>query len=404
MPVFRFKAVTSAGETLVGEMEAASREEVVARLQDAGNIPIEAREAGAEGGLAIGSLFRRKAMSEVQVAMFTQQLGTLLSAGQPLDRALQMLSEQPDTEEGQRLIERIRDVVREGGSLSSALEQQHGMFTRLYINMVRAGEASGTLNDTLKRLAEYLERSRQLKAKVINALIYPALLVSLVVLSLIALMVVVVPNFEPVFEAMGDDLPWITVIVLAVAGVLQKFWWLIGVVIVGGALWLRAQFQSPERRGPFDRRLLRSRFFGGLVAKVETARLARTLGTLVRNGVPLLTALSISKNVLSNTVLVEAVEHAANEVKTGGGLAYSLGIRKVFPKLALQMIAVGEEAGDLDGMLIRTADTFDEEVSHATERMLSALVPVITLLMTVVVGSIMIAIILPIINMSNLVQ
>lgn len=404
MPLFRFKAVAPTGETLVGEMEASSRDEVVMRLQDAGNVPIEAREASSAGGMALGSLISRSPMSDVQISMFTQQLGTLLGAGQPLDRALQMLAEQPDSDAGQRLIERIRDFVRGGGSLSSAMEQQHGVFSRLYINMVRAGEVSGSLTDTLKRLAEYLERSRQLKSKVINALIYPALLVTLVIFALITLMIVVVPNFEPVFEAMGDDLPWITVIVLAVAGVLEKFWWLLILGIVGGGLWLRAQFADSERRVPFDRRLLSMRIVGPLITKIETARLARTLGTLVKNGVPLLTALSISKNVLSNTILVQAVDAAANEVKTGGGLAYALGIPKVFPKLALQMIAVGEEAGDLDGMLIRTADTYDDEVSHATERFLSALVPVITIIMAVVVGAIMLAIILPIINMSNLIQ
>jgi len=404
MPLFRFKAVTGAGETLVGEMEAATREEVVMRLQDAGNIPIEAREAGAAGGLALGSLLRRAPMSDVQIAMFTQQLGTLLSAGQPLDRALQMLAEQPDSDEGQRLIERIRDVVREGGSLSSALEQQHGVFSRLYINMVRAGEVSGSLNDTLKRLAEYLERSRQLKSKVVNALVYPAMLVTMVIFALITLMVYVVPKFEPIFEAMGDDLPIITVVVLFFAGILEKFWWLIAIAVVGGSLWLRGQFANPETRGPWDVRLLKMKFFGPLVTKIETARLARTLGTLVKNGVPLLTALSISKNVLGNTVLVQAVDHAANEVKTGGGLAYALGIRKVFPKLAIQMIAVGEEAGDLDGMLMRTADTFDDDVSHTTERLLSAMVPVITAVMALVVGAIMIAIILPILNMSDLIS
>lgn len=404
MPLFRFKAIAPTGETLIGEMEASTRDEVVMRLQDAGNVPIEAREASSAGGMALGSLISRSPMNDVQIAMFTQQLGTLLSAGQPLDRALQMLSEQPDSEAGQRLIERIRDVVRGGGSLSSALEQQHGVFSRLYINMVRAGEVSGSLNDTLKRLAEYLERTRQLKSKVINALVYPAMLVGMVIFALITLMIYVVPKFEPIFEAMGDDLPFITVFVLFIAGILEKFWWLLGLSLVGGTLWIRGQFANSETRVPWDIRLLKLRFIGPLITKVETARLARTLGTLVKNGVPLLTALSISRNVLSNTTLIKSVDEAANLVKTGGGLAYSLGVSKVFPKLAIQMIAVGEEAGDLDGMLIRTADTFDDDVSHTTERLLSALVPAITAIMAVVVGMIMIAIILPILNMSDLIQ
>ncbi|MBK6726183.1 MAG: type II secretion system F family protein [Xanthomonadales bacterium] len=404
MALYRYKAVAPTGETLNGQMEAASRDEVVLRLQDAGNLPIEAVEAGAGGGFNLEQLLRRSAMSQAQIVGFTQQLGTLLGAGQPLDRALHMLSEQPDSEEGRRMVERIKDAVRGGSTLSTALEQQHGVFSRLYVNMVRAGEVSGSLTDTLRRLAEYLERSRQLKGTVVNALIYPAILIGMVILSLVTLMVYVVPNFEPIFTELGDNLPLITKVVLAIAGALQGFWWLMLIALGAGVWWMNQQWSKPESRALWEARLLAFGKIGELAQKVETARLARTLGTLLQNGVPLLNALSIAKNVLGNTVLAAAVEASANEVKTGSGLAFALGASKKFPRLALQMIAVGEEAGELDGMLMKVADTYDTDVRNSVERLLAALVPALTVLMAVMIGMIMLAIILPILDMSSLVE
>src|SRR5687768_10543745 len=181
MALFRYKAVTSAGDTIEGQMEAASRDEVIGKLQDGGHVPLDAREASAGGASGLTSLFRRSEFSGPQLTQFTMQLATLLGAGQPLDRALQILTELPEDEEARKLIDRVREIVRGGTPLSSALEQQHGVFSRLYINMVRAGEASGSLQDTLKRLAEYLERSRATRDSIVSAMIYPAILMVLVI-------------------------------------------------------------------------------------------------------------------------------------------------------------------------------------------------------------------------------
>ncbi|MGD9583803.1 MAG: type II secretion system F family protein [Lysobacterales bacterium] len=404
MALFRYKAVTASGETLVGEMEAGSRDEVVSRLQDAGNVPIEAAEAGSGGGMALAALFKRSAMTGGQLATFTSQLGTLLGAGQPLDRALATLSENAETEAMRAMIERIKDGVRSGTPLSNALEQQHGVFSRLFVNMVRAGEVSGSLTDTLKRLADYLDRSRELRALVINALIYPAILVGMVIFALFALMLFVVPNFQPIFEQLGDNLPLITSVVLFVARSLQSFWWLMLLSVVGLAWLIADQYSKPDSRRRIEQWLLARGGIGTLITKVETARLARTLGTLVKNGVPLLSALTIARNVLGNTVIAAAVEKASDEVKTGSGLAFALSTSKRFPKLALSMVAVGEESGELDGMLMKVADTFDADVKNSVERLLAAMVPAITAIMTVVVGGIMLAIVLPLLSMSELVQ
>jgi general secretion pathway protein F len=405
MALFRYKAVTPAGETLEGQMEAASTEEVIAKLQDAGNIPLDARaaEAGDSGSL-LAALTRRSAFSAAQVVQFTQQLATLLGAGQPLDRALQILLDLPEGDKAKRMLERIRDTVRGGAPLSDALEAEHGVFTRLYVNMVRAGEAGGSLDDTLKRLADYLERTRELKGNVINAMIYPAFLIGMVFMSLLILLIYVVPQFVPMFKDMGVEMPLITKIVFGVGTVLQNFWWLGLILAFAGVAWLRRQYAQPDTRLALDRRLLGLRVVGNVILKLETARLSRTLGTLLKNGVPLLAALTISRNVMGNSALQEAVAVATEEVKRGMGLGYALSQSKRFPKLALQMVAVGEESGELDTMLLKVADTFDVEVKNTLDRLLAALVPVVTIVMTVLVAMIMMAIILPIMNLAGSVQ
>ncbi|HVV96939.1 MAG TPA: type II secretion system inner membrane protein GspF [Rhodanobacteraceae bacterium] len=405
MTLFYYKAVTPSGETLEGQMDVGTHDEAIGKLQDAGNIPLEVREAdsGDSAGL-FAALFKRATLREAQVVQFTQQLATLLGAGQPLDRALQILLDLPEGEKAKRMLERVRDQVRGGTPLSDALEAEHGSFSKLYVNMVRAGETGGSLDNTLARLGDYLERSRQLRSSVINAMIYPAFLVGMVIFSLMILLVYVVPQFAPMFADMDIEMPLITKIVLAVGSTLQSFWWLIIVLIVLGVGWFRRQMANPEARLKIDERLLKMRIVGDVTRKIETARLARTLGTLLKNGVPLLTGLATARNVMTNTVLAQSVEQAAEEVKTGGGLGYALAQSKRFPKLALQMISVGEESGELDTMLMKVADTFDIEVKNTLDRLLAALVPATTIVMTVVVAMIMLAIVLPIMNIAGAVH
>lgn len=402
MPLFEYKAVAPSGETVQGTMEAASLEVVVLKLQEAGNIPLQARESG--GGLSLSNLrLGRRGMNAREVGEFTQQLSTLLGAGLPLDRSLQVLFELAESARVRRTVREIRDRVREGGSLSDALEEQHGAFNRLFVNMVRAGEIGGTLDVTLDRLSDYLERSRDLKDSVISALIYPALLLLLAAGSLILLLVYVIPQFTPIFEELGGELPLITRMVLGVASVLQNFWWALILLVVLVVWWFRRMLADPGKRFAWDERVLSTRWVGDLVAKMETARLTRTLGTLLTNGVPLLSALSIARNVISNTVLRKDVSDAAREVKTGGGLARNLAKGGRFPRLALQMIAVGEETGQLDNMLMKVADTYDKEVRNTIDRLLSVFTPVVTLLLAVMIGTIVLSVLLAILSINDLV-
>ena len=404
MPLFRYKALNARGETLDGQMEAASGAEVAARLQEQGHLPIEARLASEGGGEpAWRALFKPKPFAGERLVQFTQQLATLLGAGQPLDRALGILLELPEDALAKRTITDIRDAVRGGASLSTALERQHGTFSRLYVNMVRAGEAGGSLHDTLQRLADYLDRSRALRSRVINALIYPAILLVMVTLSLMFLLGYVVPQFAAMYDSLDAPLPWFSRLVLGLGMFVRGWWWLLLAVPLLALVWLDRKRRDPAFRARLDAWLLDRRFAGPLVAKLETARLARTLGTLLKNGVPLLTALGIGRNVLGNRTLVDAVEAAADEVKNGVGLSAALGRSKRFPRLALQMIQVGEESGALDGMLLKTADTFEQETGLALDRMLAALVPVVTMVLAAVVGMVILAVLSPIYDLTNVI-
>lgn len=405
MAQFHYKAVSDAGETLQGQMEAASVEEVIARLQDQGHTPLEAQPAnGATGGNGLAALFKRGPFSGDQLAQFTHQLATLLGAGQPLDRALGILLELPEGESAKKLVERIRERVRSGNSLSSALDEEHGVFPKLYVSLVRAGEAGGSLEETLRRLADYLERAQALRGSIVNALIYPAFLLVGVLGSLILLLAYVVPQFVPIFQDMQVPIPWITQAVLMLGNALQNGWWLILLLLGGGLLYWRARMRDPQLRLAWHRRLLTLRLIGPLLLKVETARIARTLGTLLKNGVPLLSALSIARQVTDNRALDAALLEAHEQVKGGAGLSLALGQSKLFPRLAMQMVQVGEEAGQLDGMLLKVADTFELESRRAIDRLLAALVPALTIVMTVMVAIIMAAILLPLLSLTSNMQ
>jgi len=403
MPLFEYKAVSPSGEVVRGAMEAASESSVISKLQEGGNIPLSTNVAG-EGSFNFDTFsLKRRGMNVREVGQFTQQLATLLGAGLPLDRSLHVLLELSENDRIKQCVTAIRDQVREGGSLSDALDAQHGSFSRLYVNMVRAGEIGGSLDTTLDRLADYLERSKDLKDSVVSAMIYPIMLMVLAGGSLILLLVYVIPQFTPIFEELGGDLPLITKMVLAVGSILQHFWWgLIGLTLLAVILF-RRMLSSPQRRLGWDRRVLNMRWVGDLVSKMEIARLSRTLGTLLTNGVPLLSGLSIARNVMTNTVLQQSLVDTTQEVKTGGGLAHNLAKDGNFPRLALQMVSVGEETGQLDIMLLKVADTYDKEVRNTIDRLLSIFTPVITLVMAVMIGTIVMSVLMAIMGINELV-
>lgn len=402
MASFHYKAVTPAGETVEGRMDAASVEDVIARLQEQGNVPLEAGDA-AGGGSLFGGL-RRKTLGGAALVEFTRQLGILLHAGLPLDRSLQMLQELPEGERARHVVTRIRDRVRGGSSLSRALEEEHGVFPKLYLSMVRAGEAGGALDAALARLADYLERARTLRESVIGALVYPAFLLFGVLGSLVLLLAFVLPQFVPIFHDMNVPIPFITRALMAVGSLLHDWGMLLLAVLIVLGLWVAARMRDPEIRRAFDARLLRVRVLGPLLLKVDTARLLRTLGSLLKNGVSLLSALGIARQVVSNRELSAQLAPATEAVKGGDSLSRALATHTPFPKLAIQITMVGEESGTLDSMLLRAADTYDGEVKSAIDKMLAALVPVLTIVMALLVAGIMLSILLPLLSLTGSIQ
>jgi general secretion pathway protein F len=402
--LFRYKFVDPSGDVQEGEMEGDSQEAVIRRLQEAGHVPIRADEVKAGGyrwGLRLPSLRRNRA-SRKDIGIFTQQLETLLRAGLPLDRALGLLEGLAESETMANLVQRMQEAVRGGSALSAALEAQHGVFSRFYVSMVRAGEAGGALDTVLARLSDYLERSKELRDTVLSALIYPAILLTVALLSVVILLTLVVPQFSQLFHDMGKALPLPTQVVVSIGDGFRGYWWAILLVLLGAWLLVRRWLDDPVQRVRWDGWLLRMRLIGDLVVRVDVARFSRTLGTLLGNGVPLLTALSIVKEVVGNRVLVQAIDAVAARTQQGEGLAQPLTDTEVFPKLAVQMIRVGEESGRLEEMLLQVADTYDREVQTTVKRLLALLEPVLILTLGVIIAAIIMSILVAILSLNQL--
>jgi len=404
MPRYRYEAVDNAGEVLRDEIEAPTLEAAVERLRDQGLLPLSVNEAKGgflRGGLGQPWFSQRRALSRKSVTLLTQQLANLLHAGMPLDRALTILISVSEDEQAQTLLERVQEKVRGGSSLADALEAQ-GAFSRFYLNMIRAGEAGGALEVVLKRLTEFLERSQALRETVTSALIYPIILLSVSALSVIILLTFVVPQFQQLFADAGKALPLATQIVIAVGDGFRHYWWVGAMLLVLLVAALRQQLSQPASRARWDRWFLSLPLFGDFIAKVETARLSRTLGTLLGNGVSLLNALAIVRETLTNQVLSTALGEVAEHVKTGRGLAEPLQESGNFPKLAVQMIRVGEETGQLQEMLLQVADTYDGEVQTAVKRMLTLLEPALILGLGVIIAGIIMSILVAILSLNEL--
>ncbi|KAA8716112.1 type II secretion system inner membrane protein GspF [Pseudomonas cannabina] len=398
MSLFKYRALDTQGAPQNGTLEARDQEAAIAALQKRGLMVLQVDAAGL-GGLrrALGSGM----LNGAALVSFTQQLATLLGAGQPLERSLGILLKQPGQPQTRALIERIREQVKAGKPLSVALEEEGSQFSPLYISMVRAGEAGGALEGTLRQLSDYLERSQLLRGEVINALIYPAFLVVGVLGSLALLLAYVVPQFVPIFKDLGVPIPLITEVILDLGQFLGDYGLVVLVGIIALIWGMAIRMRDPQRRERRDRRLLGIRVIGPLLQRIEAARLTRTLGTLLTNGVALLQALVIARQVCTNRALQAQVEQAAESVKGGGTLASAFGAQPLLPDLALQMIEVGEQAGELDTMLLKVADVFDVEAKRGIDRMLAALVPALTVVMAGMVAVIMLAIMLPLMSLTS---
>jgi len=404
MPTFRYKAVTESHEVVEGEMEAPSQTYVVERLRGLGQLPVDAYEVppGSRHFNLTGQLFPTRRASRRDVFLITHELSTLLKAGVPLDRAFETLIDLSGNERTRDLLSNILGRLRSGVSLADAVAEHTDVFPPYYASMVRAGEASGALDTVLVRLAEFIERHQKLRESIKTALYYPIFLLIVAGLSIVILLTFVVPEFKPLFESAGTALPLSTRVLVAVGDFFRDYGWLILIGLIGVLYGARYYVSTANGRRLWDGFWLRSPIIGSLLTKVEVSRFSRTTSTLLHNGVGLLHALDIVRDTLRNTVIASSINTVAAQLKEGRGFAQPLMETGVFPRLVVHLVRVGEETGKLDDMLSKVADIYDEEVNRTTARMLSLLVPVLTIGMGVLIAAIIMSIITAIFSVNTL--
>jgi len=403
MPIFRYVAIDKGGQLVRGTTEAADEPAVIAWLRGQGQLPVRA-EAGGGGFLRdlLATEFGRTGLWRQEVADLTRELSIMLEAGQDLDRALRFLTETAPNPRAARVTEQLRDAVRNGGSLAAALGQHPSSFSRLYVGLIRAAEAGGTLGATLDRMAVLLERERSLASSIKSALIYPALLVIAAIGSIVLLLTEVLPQFVPLFEQSGAQLPTATRILIAAGDFVGAYGiYVLGVIILAGVA-LREALRRPGPRLAADRLLLRLPVLGSLAREVLAARFNRTLGTLVVNGVPLVAALGIVRDAVVNLAGVAAVDRATTSAKGGAGLARSLGDSGIFPVRTVHLLRLGEETGQLGPMALRAAEIHEEKARLGVQRLVSLLVPAITILMGAAIAGIVAALMLAMLSLNDL--
>ena len=402
MAEYLYKATTLTGQTVEGSMEGKDEEMVVKNLHQLGYIPIRISTTLEKGSGSRLFSFLPQRVGIKNLMIFTQELSTLVSAGLSIDRSLEILG---DLTENQRLKETVKDVLKrvEGGnSLAEALGSHPKIFSKLYVNMVKAGESGGFLETILSRLAQYLESTKEIKDQIISVMIYPLILTIVSGASITLLVTFVIPRFATIFSDMGQAIPLPTQIILTFSQLVREYWWA-GLGIVALLYFgLKIYVQDEERRWKWDRFKLGWVVIGDLIKKIEVSRFARTLGTLLQSGVSILPAFNLVKEISQNQAISRSISHVHDRLREGKGFSKSLEETAVFPPLAVHMIGVGEETGKLDEMLIKVAESYEENVRTTVKRFVSLLEPMILLVMGGVVGFIVLSILLAITSITDI--
>ncbi len=386
----------SGGDIKSGEIEVKSKEEVQAYLHRQKMIPVSIREKEQGISLTIGSGIRTR-----DIVIFTRQFATMINSGLPLVQSLDILAEQTENQHLRKVIQAVLYDVESRHTLADAMGKHPKVFTELYVNMVAAGEAGGILDTILLRLATFLEKNDALVRKIKGAMIYPAVIFSVAAIAVVILLIFVIPTFQNMFETAGVALPLPTQIVIAMSAFLKSFWWAVlgGIIVLGFVI--RQIYGTDGGRLTIDRILLGLPIFGDLQRKAAVARFTRTLGTLVSSGVSILEGLEITAKTAGNRVIHDAVMGSRTSIAGGETIAGPLKESGVFPPMVVQMINVGEQTGGLDEMLTKIADFYDEEVDAAVEALLSAMEPIMIVVLGVIVGGMIVAMYLPIFDMIN---
>jgi general secretion pathway protein F len=408
MPVYEYTALDARGKTTSGIIDADGAAVARQKLRATGIFPVtikESLETPEKKTTHIAKLSRMLTrIKPVEIAIMTRQLATLITAGFPLVSAIDALVPQTKSYRLKTILAQVKDAIIEGQSFAQALSQYPGVFSPLFINMVRAGETSGTLEIVLERLADITEKQQDLNNRIQTALAYPVFMCMIGTLVLFVLLTYIVPSITAIFADMNQVLPTPTRLLIWLSDFFKSFWWVILIFVIAAVVALRHAKKTEKGRQVYDKTVLSLPAFGILAKKLNVARFARTLGSLLENGVSMLIALDIVKNIAANVLISRAVEAAAQDVGKGQALWAALNESKIFPQLSIQMIQVGEQSGELEKMLNKIADVFEKEVETSILRLTAYLEPVMILVMGCIVGFIVLSICLPIFEMNQLIR
>ncbi len=402
MPLFEYSGLDSRGRKKSGTIDGPGRKAVTQQLRSQGIYPTELHEtqtARDRGRLVRYFSVRRLPAGELAAA--TRQMATLLGAGLPLDDALNTVCEQVDQPLLSKTFARVREEVVQGGTFHHALAQHQQIFPDLFVNMIQVGEDSGTLDQTMHRLADFLENQARMRSRIQAALAYPLLMTMVGSGVLVFLFVFVVPKITSMLDELGQTLPWATLLLITLTDFFAKWWWFFGLLLIALLVFLKRYHATEQGRFRIDALLLKVPLSGRLQLQIATARFSRTLGTMLESGVPLLKALGIARSLLTNRTLNGAIETATRTVQEGGSLAKSLKQTAVFPPMLAQVTAAGEKSGQLEEMLFRVADTYEHQTELSIASMLALLEPLMILVMGSIVGFVVLAILLPIFQASQ---
>jgi type II secretory pathway component PulF len=406
MPIFRYKAISADGQAVSGTITAGTRPEAITQIKQRGvrplNVETDRKVRQADSVAAKGS--RRSRVTRRDIFVFTSQLAALLKAGIVMSQALAILEEQTESESLATIIRDVREDIHGGASLSEALANYPKYYSDLYCSIVRVGETGGILDIVLKQLAGFMEAEASLRSNITTALAYPILVVFVGLGSIIVLVTVVIPRLGAVFADFGDNLPWLTRILINTSDKVLSYWWVILLLFAGLIILLRKMWGNPVFREKLDYLKERIPALGPMLIKAQVARFARTMGTLVKSGIPVLSALNLVVDTTTSALLSRSLREAGEKVKKGEGLATPLRETGFFPPMVTNLIAVGEESGTLDEMLFQVADTYDVEVQHAIKRFITLFEPLVIILMAIGVGGILFAFLLPILNIGKMVS
>ena len=407
MPAYEYKALNRSGKEVSGVRDAENERSLRSSLKKEGVYITRLNEAGAKSAGLSGDIDVSKYIERISagdISIFTRQLATLTKAGIPLVEALSAATEQTEKAKLKRVLSQIKQEVVEGASLAQAMQRQQETFSPIFSNMVRAGEASGTLDEVLLRLAEFTEKSVQLKQKVQSAMMYPVIMIIIGSIIMTGLFVYVIPQITQIFADSGQQLPLLTRIIMAISHGIREYWWLAIMIAISSSMYFRHWKSTPSGRLNWDKFKLKIPVIGPLVLMFGVSRFTRTLATLIRSGVPLLTALDITKNVLGNEVLVGIIDEARVAVKEGASLGEPLKRSGRFPPIVTHMISTGEKSGALEEMLGVVSDAYDTQVESKVSGLTSLLEPMMIVAMGIVIGIIVFAVLMPILQMNEFIK